>query len=90
MERAGFEVRDVESLRENYALTLRHWVANLEANWAQAVALVGPARARIWWLYRAAGALGFEDGGIAVHQVLGVVPDSAGGAGMPSTRRAWG
>ena len=27
----GFEVRHVESLREHYALTLRRWVANLEA-----------------------------------------------------------
>ena len=25
-ERAGFEVRDVENLREHYALTLRHWL----------------------------------------------------------------
>ena len=38
MERAGFEVRDVESLREHYARTLRAWVANLEANWDEAVA----------------------------------------------------
>jgi cyclopropane-fatty-acyl-phospholipid synthase len=90
MERAGFEVRDVESLREHYARTLRCWVANLEANWNQAVALVGPARARIWRLYMAASALGFEDGGIAIHQVLGVVPDPAGGSGMPATRREWG
>jgi cyclopropane-fatty-acyl-phospholipid synthase len=90
MERAGFEVRDVESLREHYAKTLRHWVANLEANWDRAVALVGPARARIWRLYMAASALGFEDGGIAVHQVLGVVPDPAGNAAMPATRREWG
>lgn len=28
LEEAGFEVRDVESLREHYALTLREWVAN--------------------------------------------------------------
>ncbi|HWG28631.1 cyclopropane-fatty-acyl-phospholipid synthase family protein [Actinospica sp.] len=90
MERAGFEVRDVESLREHYARTLRHWVANLEANWDEAVRLVGPARARIWRLYMAASALGFEDGGIAVHQVLGVLPDPAGGSGMPPTRRTWG
>jgi cyclopropane-fatty-acyl-phospholipid synthase len=90
MERAGFEVRDVESLREHYARTLRRWVANLEANWDEAVALAGPARARIWRLYMAASALGFEDGGIAVHQVLGVVPDSCGGADMPATRREWG
>ena len=37
-ERAGFEVRDVESLREHYALTLRHWVNRLEARRAEAVA----------------------------------------------------
>jgi len=90
MERAGFEVRDVESLREHYARTLRCWVANLEANWDEAVGLVGPARARIWRLYMAASALGFEDGGIAIHQVLGVVPDPAGGSAMPATRRDWG
>ncbi len=89
MERAGFEVRDVESLREHYAKTLRRWVANLEASWDEAVALVGPARARIWRLYMAASALGFEDGGIAVHQVLGVIPDHSGGADMPATRRGW-
>ena len=46
MERAGFEVRDVESLREHYARTLRAWVANLEANWDEAVDLVGVRRAR--------------------------------------------
>ena len=90
MERAGFEVRDVESLREHYAKTLRRWVANLEAQWDEAVAMVGPARARIWRLYMAASALGFEDGGIAIHQVLGVVPDPTGLSGMPATRRTWG
>ncbi|MFE6859667.1 class I SAM-dependent methyltransferase [Nocardia sp. NPDC057668] len=90
MERAGFEVRDVESLREHYALTLRAWVANLERDWPAAVALVGEGRARIWRIYMAASALGFEDGGLGLHQVLGVVPDEHGGAGLPGTRRAWG
>lgn len=89
MEHAGFEVRDVESLREHYARTLRAWVGNLESGWDEATGLVGQARARIWRLYMAASALGFEDGGISVHQVLGVVPDPAGGAGMPATRRTW-
>ena len=90
MERAGFEVRDVESLREHYARTLRCWVTNLEANWDQAVKLVGEARAKIWRLYMAGSAVGFEDGGIAIHQVLGVVTTSTGDAGMPATRRDWG
>jgi len=89
MEAAGFEVRDVESLREHYALTLRHWVANLQAHWAEAVELVGEGRARVWLLYMAASAVGFEDGGLAVHQVLGVAPDQAGHAGMRLTRRDW-
>ncbi|GAB2505880.1 class I SAM-dependent methyltransferase [Nocardia heshunensis] len=90
MERAGFEVRDVESLREHYALTLREWVANLESGWAQAVSLAGEGRARIWRIYMAASALGFEDGGLGLHQVLGVVPTAEGGSGFPATRRAWG
>ncbi|MFE3542940.1 class I SAM-dependent methyltransferase [Nocardia sp. NPDC059177] len=90
MERAGFEVRDVESLREHYERTLRNWVANLENAWEQAVSLAGAGRARIWRLYMAASALGFEDGGLGIHQVLGVVPDATGNAEMPATRRGWG
>jgi cyclopropane-fatty-acyl-phospholipid synthase len=90
MERAGFEVRDVESLREHYARTLRCWVSNLESNWDQAIKLVGEPRAKIWRLYMAGSAVGFEDGGIAIHQVLGVVPTETGHAAMPATRRDWG
>jgi cyclopropane-fatty-acyl-phospholipid synthase len=89
MERAGFEVRDVESLREHYALTLRRWVSNLEANWDEAVAEVGVVRARTWRLYLAASAVNFDSGELAVHQVLGVVPDARGASGMPPTRRSW-
>jgi cyclopropane-fatty-acyl-phospholipid synthase len=89
MEEAGFEIRDVESLREHYARTLRAWVANLEASWDEAVRLAGEARARIWRLYMAGSTVGFTDGGINIHQVLGVVPDADGGSGMPPTRRGW-
>jgi cyclopropane-fatty-acyl-phospholipid synthase len=89
MEQAGFEIRDVESLREHYAHTLRAWVANLEANWDEAVRLVGDARARIWRLYMAGSAVGFADGGLNVHQVLGVVPTPDGDSGMPPTRAGW-
>ncbi|MDQ1495822.1 MAG: cyclopropane-fatty-acyl-phospholipid synthase, partial [Actinomycetota bacterium] len=78
----GFEVRHVESLREHYAMTLRHWVANLEGNWDEAVALVGPARARIWRLYMAGSALNFEADRSQIHQVLGVRP-AGGASGMP-------
>ena len=89
MEEAGLEVRDIESLREHYALTLRQWVANIEEHWDAAVALVGVGRARVWRLYMAASAVGFDDGGLAVHQVLGVLPMADGTNGMPLTRNGW-
>ncbi|MDZ4265336.1 MAG: cyclopropane-fatty-acyl-phospholipid synthase family protein, partial [Mycobacterium sp.] len=59
LEGAGFEIRDVEALREHYALTLRAWVANLEGNWEEAVALSSAGRARVWRLFMAGSALGF-------------------------------
>ncbi|GGO56047.1 cyclopropane-fatty-acyl-phospholipid synthase family protein [Streptomyces lasiicapitis] len=90
LERAGFEVRDVESIREHYALTLRHWVANLEANWPEGVRLTSPGRARIWRLYMAASALAFERNRIGVNQVLAVrTPEGDGKSGMPLRAREW-
>jgi cyclopropane-fatty-acyl-phospholipid synthase len=86
MEHSGLEVRDVESLREHYALTLRAWVANLEAEWDRAVALVGRGRARVWRLYMAGSAIGFEDNGLATNQILGVRTADDGVSGMPATR----
>ncbi len=87
MQQAGFEVRHVESLREHYAKTLRHWVANLESGWDEAIELVGQPRARIWRLYMAASAVNFEANRNQIHQILGVKPDN-GRSGMP-WRPAW-
>lgn len=89
MHRAGFEVRDVENLREHYAETLRRWVANLEQRWDDAVELVGERRARAWRLYLAGSINGFEDAGLQLFQTLGVRNDDAGASGFPSTRRSW-
>ena len=89
MERAGFEVRDVENLREHYARTLRHWVANLESNWAAAVELVGEPRCRVWQLYMSGSSNGFYDGGLQLYQTLGVKADD-GHSLMPATRADWG
>ncbi|MDP9094295.1 MAG: class I SAM-dependent methyltransferase [Actinomycetota bacterium] len=86
IEEAGLEVRDVESLREHYALTLRAWVANLERDWDDAVRLTTPGRARIWRLYMAGSALAFEANRIGVNQILAVKPGSRGESGMPRTR----
>jgi cyclopropane-fatty-acyl-phospholipid synthase len=90
LERAGFEVRDVESIREHYALTLRRWVARLEADWARAVQLTSPGRARVWRLYMAASALAFERNRIGVNQVLAVRTPDSGASGLPLRARTWG
>ncbi|MFJ4472692.1 class I SAM-dependent methyltransferase [Streptomyces sp. NPDC089424] len=90
LERAGFEVRDVESIREHYALTLRRWVANLEAGWTEAVKLTSPGRARVWRLYMAASALAFERNRIGVNQVLAVRTPDSGASGVPLRARTWG
>ncbi|WP_405927524.1 class I SAM-dependent methyltransferase [Streptomyces sp. NBC_00035] len=90
LERAGFEVRDVESIREHYALTLRRWVVNLEEQWTRAVRLTSPGRARVWRLYMAASALAFEHNRIGVNQVLAVrTPEASGASGMPLRARDW-
>lgn len=89
LERAGFEVRDVESIREHYALTLRQWVARLEADWQRAVQLTSPGRARVWRLYMAASALAFERNRIGVNQVLAVRTPESGASGMPLRARTW-
>jgi cyclopropane-fatty-acyl-phospholipid synthase len=75
MNDAGFEIRHQENLREHYALTLRHWCANLERNWDEAVALVGEGTARVWRLYMAGSVLGFEKNVVQLHQILGVKLD---------------
>lgn len=89
LERAGFEVRDVESIREHYALTLRRWVENLETHWDRAARLAGPGRARVWRLYMAASALAFEKNRIGVNQVLAVKTPESGASGLPLRARTW-
>ncbi|MET9483253.1 cyclopropane-fatty-acyl-phospholipid synthase family protein [Streptomyces sp. NPDC006638] len=89
LEEAGFEARDVESIREHYALTLRRWVANLEKHWDRAVRATSPGRARVWRLYMAASALSFETNRIGVNQILAVRPPENGASGMPLRARDW-
>ncbi|MGM9470866.1 class I SAM-dependent methyltransferase [Pseudarthrobacter sp. YS3] len=86
LEGGGFEVLDVEALRLHYALTLRAWVRRLEENWDEAVRLTSLGRARVWRLYMASSALGFEAGLTGVNQVL---VQRAGGAEPPLRRTDW-
>jgi cyclopropane-fatty-acyl-phospholipid synthase len=86
MQEAELEVRDVESLREHYPLTLRRWAANLDARRAEAIAEIGEERERVWRLYLAGCALAFEEGDITVYQVLAA--RSGAPHRLPLARRA--
>jgi cyclopropane-fatty-acyl-phospholipid synthase len=76
LERAGFDIRDVEELRPHYARTLQHWAANLEASWDEAVSVVGERTARVWRAYLAGSVVGFEWGDLGVVQVLATRGDA--------------
>ena len=70
MERAGFEIVDVENWRLHYTLTLRHWVTALESNRNEAIKQSSETTYRLWRLYMAGCAYYFDEGSISVHQVL--------------------
>jgi cyclopropane-fatty-acyl-phospholipid synthase len=79
---AGLEPRDVESMREHYALTLWRWVDNLTANRDAAIAEIGIERTRVWDLYMTGSALAFEDGDIDIYQTLLAKPGADPGLSL--------
>jgi cyclopropane-fatty-acyl-phospholipid synthase len=85
-ERAGFEARDAENLRDHYARTCRHWVRRLERNHDAAAALIGESGFRVWRLYMAAGAHQHASGANGIVQLLFAKPRRDGGTGVPLTR----
>ena len=70
MERAGWEIVDVEALRSHYARTCRQWVERLCARAEEARALVGERTYRTWRLYLTCSAVAFESGSLGLYQVL--------------------
>lgn len=88
-EENGFEVRDVESLREHYALTLRQWVQRLETHHEQALKLVDEPTYRVWRLFMSGSAHGFTDGRLNLYQSLLVKPTEKGDSRLPLTRGDW-
>jgi cyclopropane-fatty-acyl-phospholipid synthase len=81
----GFEVRDVENLREHYELTLRQWVDGLKAHREELLQQVPETTYRTWLLYMAGSAAAFRRGDIAVYQTLLSRPDH-GRCSLPLTR----
>ncbi|MBB5703513.1 cyclopropane-fatty-acyl-phospholipid synthase [Ochrobactrum daejeonense] len=70
LEGHGFEVHDVENLREHYGRTCRLWAERLHANFEKAIAEVGYRKARLWLLYLSGCALAFERGTVQINQTL--------------------
>jgi cyclopropane-fatty-acyl-phospholipid synthase len=70
MERAGWEIADVEGLRLHYARTCRQWVERLDARANEARALAGERIYRTWRLYLTCSAVAFEGGSLGLYQVL--------------------
>jgi cyclopropane-fatty-acyl-phospholipid synthase len=84
----GFEVRDLESLREHYAYTLRNWVSRLEEHADEAKRATDEVTYRIWRLYMAGSAHGFKKGMLNLYQAL-LVKSDAGRTELPLTREDW-
>ncbi|HIC89551.1 MAG TPA: class I SAM-dependent methyltransferase, partial [Anaerolineae bacterium] len=89
LEKAGFEVRDVESLREHYALTLRHWVDRLEERREEACRFVDDVTYRVWRLFMSTSSYGFATGRLNVYQVLASKNGPGGASGLPMSRAGW-
>jgi cyclopropane-fatty-acyl-phospholipid synthase len=87
-EDAGFEVRDVENLREHYALTLQHWLHGLEASAEQARRFADEIRYRVWRMYIAGSAYYFQTGRLGLYQTL-LVKNANGRSELPLTRGDW-
>jgi len=88
-ESAHFEIRDVENLREHYALTLRHWLRKLDVNHDKALQFVDESMYRVWRLYLAGSVHGFRRGHLAVYQTLLAKLDPSGQSNLPLTRDDW-
>jgi len=87
-EQAGLEVRDVESLREHYELTLRHWVTRLEEHRDDAIRATDEQTYRVWRLYMSGSAYGMKTGRLNVYQAL-LAKSDGGASGLPLTREDW-
>jgi cyclopropane-fatty-acyl-phospholipid synthase len=85
LERAGFEVHDVEAWREHYARTTRIWTERLAARRDEAEAEVGAARVRLWLLYLAGVSLAFTRGTAGICQTV-ATKRARGPSGLPPTR----
>lgn len=85
LERYGFEVHDVEALREHHALTCRLYHDAIVANQEAAERAAGKPTTRIWLAYFAGCSIAFERNTVAVFQTV-ASKRRRGPSGLPPTR----
>lgn len=85
MEKAGFEVQDVEAWRWHYAETTRLWCERLYARRSEAEQIVGKETVRIWLAYLAGCSLAFQRGSARIFQTL-ATKSAKGQPPLPPTR----
>lgn len=83
MQEGGLEALDVENLRRHYAKTCALWAENFENNTAHIKTLVDDKRYRIWRIYLAGCAYGFEQDWMALNQIV------CGKAARHASRLSW-
>lgn len=85
LEKAGFEIHDVEGWRWHYAETTRLWCERLYARREEAEAIVSKETVRIWLAYLAGCSLAFRRGSARLFQTL-VSKSAKGQPTLPPTR----
>jgi cyclopropane-fatty-acyl-phospholipid synthase len=78
----------VESLREHYARTLRHWGQRLDSRREEAKRITSEMLYRVWRIYLAGSAHAFATGRVNLYQVLFSKPEN-GNSHLPLTRADW-
>ncbi|MEM6664504.1 MAG: class I SAM-dependent methyltransferase, partial [Pseudomonadota bacterium] len=70
MEKAKFEVHDVEGWRRHYARTCQIWCERLTAKRAEAELIVGEQTYRLWAAYLGGCSLAFQRGSARIFQTV--------------------
>lgn len=85
LERMGFEVHDVENLREHFQKTCEAWADRLWNNREEAAKEVGMARTRMWLAYLSVTVMAFNRLNLSVFQTL-ASKRRIGPSGLPAGR----
>ncbi len=88
-ESVGFQVRDVENVKEHYAHTMRHWLRRYEEHADEAKRIVGELVFRSWRVYLAVALHEFVEVQTVHESQTVLVKCENGRSGLPLIREDW-